>query len=51
MTLHEITVSVGGSHELDRAGLAAIQCQRLYRLIPLLRAHDHLFKIMAYQNL
>ncbi len=31
--------------------LAAVQCQRLHRLIPLLRAHGDLFKIVAYQNL
>lgn len=34
-----------------RRVLVAVQCQRLHRLIPLLRAHDDLFKIMSYQNL
>lgn len=34
-----------------RRVLVAVQCQRLHRLIPLLRAHDELFKIVAYQNL
>lgn len=34
-----------------RRVLVAVQCQRLHRLIPLLHAHDDLFKIMAYQNL
>jgi len=34
-----------------RRVLVAVQCQRLHRLIPMLRAHDDLFKIMAYQNL
>jgi hypothetical protein len=31
--------------------LVAVQCQRLHRLIPLLRAHDEFFTIVAYQNL
>ena len=34
-----------------RRVLVAVQCQRLHRLIPLLHAHDDLFKIVAYQNL
>ena len=34
-----------------RRVLVAVQCQRLHRLIPMLHAHDDLFKIMAYQNL
>jgi len=34
-----------------RRVLVAVQCQRLHRLIPMLRAHDNLFKIVAYQNL
>jgi len=34
-----------------RRVLVAVQCQRLHRLIPLLRAHDDLFTIMTYQNL
>ena len=31
--------------------LVAVQCQRLHRLIPLLQAHNDLFKIVSYQNL
>lgn len=31
--------------------LVTVQCQRLHRLIPLLHAHDDLFKIVGYQNL
>ena len=31
--------------------LVTVQCQRLHRLVPLLRAHDDLFRIVAYQNL
>ena len=34
-----------------RRVLVAVQCQRLHRLIPLLYAHNDLFKIVAYQNL
>ncbi len=34
-----------------RRVLVAVQCQRLHRLMPLLHAHDDLFKIVAYQNL
>lgn len=34
-----------------RRVLVAVQCQRLHRLLPLLRVHDDLFKIEAYQNL
>ena len=37
--------------DIGRRVLVAVQCQRLHRLIPLLRAHDDLFKIVAYQNL
>ena len=31
--------------------LVAVQCQRLHSLIPLLRAHGDVFKIVGYQNL
>ncbi len=31
--------------------LVAVQCQRLHRLIALLRAHDDLFMIVAYESL
>ncbi len=34
-----------------RRVLVTVQCQRLHRLMPLLHAHDDLFKIVAYQNL
>ena len=34
-----------------RRVLVAVQCQRLHRLIPLLQAHNDLFKIVGYQNL
>lgn len=34
-----------------RRVLVVVQCQRLHRLIPMLRAHGDLFKITAYQNL
>ena len=34
-----------------RRVLAAVQCQRLHRLIPLLHAHNDLFKIVPFQNL
>jgi len=51
MTHREITVSVGGGLEIDRAGLVGVHCQRLYCLMPLLHAYDDLFKIVAYQNL
>lgn len=34
-----------------RRVLVAVHCQRLRRLIPLLRAHDDLFRIVAYRNL
>lgn len=34
-----------------RRVLVAVQCQRLHRLIPLLHAHNDLFKIVPYQNL
>ena len=34
-----------------RRVLVTVQCQRLHRLVPLLRARDDLFKIVGYQNL
>lgn len=34
-----------------RRVLVAVQCQRLHRLIPLLHAHNDLFRIVPYQNL
>jgi len=34
-----------------RRVLVAVQCQRLHSLMPLLKTHDELFKIVAYQNL
>lgn len=34
-----------------RRVLVAVQCQRLHRLFPLLRAHSDLVNIVAYQNL
>jgi len=34
-----------------RRVLVTVQCQRLHQLIPLLHAHDDLFKIVDYQNL
>jgi hypothetical protein len=34
-----------------RRVLVAVQCQRLHRLTPLLKAHHDLFKIVPYQNL
>ena len=34
-----------------RRVLAAVQCQRLHRLVPLLRAHEDLFTLVGYQNL
>jgi hypothetical protein len=34
-----------------RRVLVAVQCQRLHHLMPLLHAHNDLFKIVAYQNL
>ena len=34
-----------------RRVLVAVQCQRLHRLISLLRKHNELFKIVPYQNL
>lgn len=34
-----------------RRVLVTVQCQRLHRLLPLLRANDDLFTIVAYQNL
>lgn len=37
--------------DAGRRVLVAVQCQRLHRLIPLLRAHEGLFKIEAYRNL
>jgi hypothetical protein len=35
----------------ERRVLVAVQCQRLHRLIPLLRAHKDLFRIVDYQDL
>ncbi len=35
----------------ERRVLVAVQCQRLHRLIPLLRAHNDLFRIVDYQDL
>ena len=34
-----------------RRVLVTVQCQRLHRLIPRLRAHDDLFRIVPYQDL
>lgn len=34
-----------------RRVLVTVQCQRLHRLIPLLRTHDDLLRIFAYQEL
>lgn len=34
-----------------RRVLVAVQCQRQHRLVPLLHAHDDLFKIVTYRNL
>jgi len=34
-----------------RRVLVAVQCQRLHRVVSLLRAHDNLFKMVDYQNL
>ena len=34
-----------------RRVLVVVQCQRLHRLLPLLYAHNDLFKIVTYQNL
>lgn len=34
-----------------RRVLAAVQCQRLHRLIPLLRNHNDLFEVVPYQDL
>lgn len=34
-----------------RRVLVTVQCQRLHRLIPLLRAHDDLFELVGYQYL
>jgi len=34
-----------------RRVLVAVQCQRLHRLMPLLKAHNDLLKIIPYQNL
>ena len=34
-----------------RRVLVAVQCQRLHRLTPLLKAHHDLFQIVPYQNL
>jgi hypothetical protein len=34
-----------------RRMLVAVQCQRLHRLVPLLRAHRDIFEIVRYQEL
>ncbi len=34
-----------------RRMLVTVQCQRLHQLIPLLHAHNDLFKIVSYENL
>jgi len=49
----ELTENIVRAVQRDsgRRVLVAVQCQRLHRLIPMLHAHDDLFKIMAYQNL
>jgi hypothetical protein len=49
----ELTENVLRAVQRDggRRVLLAVQCQRLHRLIPLLRAHEDLFKIEAYRNL
>lgn len=49
----ELAENIVRALERDRGGrvLVAVRCQRLHRLIPLLHAHDDLFKIVAYQKL
>src|SRR5574341_202036 len=49
----EIVENIVGAVQRDsgRRVLVTVQCQRLHRLIPLLHAHDDLFKIVGYQNL
>lgn len=49
----ELAANIVRAIERDsgRRVLVAVQCQRLHRLIPLLNAHDDLFKIVGYQNL
>jgi len=49
----ELVENIIGAVRRDsgRRLLVTVQCQRLHRLLPLLHAHDDLFKIVAYQNL
>jgi hypothetical protein len=49
----ELTENIVHAVKRDRGCrvLVAVQCQRLHRLIPLLRAHDEFFTIVTYQNL
>ena len=49
----ELVENIIGAVRRDsgRRVLVTVQCQRLHRLLPLLHAHDDLFKIVAYQNL
>jgi hypothetical protein len=49
----ELVENIIGAVQRDtgRRVLVAVQCQRLHRVIPLLHAHDDLFKMVAYQNL
>ncbi len=49
----ELAENIARAIQLDRGRrvLAAVQCQRLHRLIPLLRAHTNLFDLVSYQNL
>ncbi len=49
----ELVENIVRAVERDRGRrvLVAVQCQRLHRVVSLLRAHDNLFKIVDYQNL
>jgi hypothetical protein len=49
----ELTENIVRAVQRDsgRRVLVAVQCQRLHRLLPLLNAHEDLFKFVAYQNL
>ena len=49
----ELVENIIGAVRRDsgRRVLVTVQCQRLHRLLPLLHAHDDLFKIVRYQNL
>ena len=49
----ELTENIVRAVQRDsgRRVLVAVQCQRLHRLIPLLQAHNNLFKIVRYQDL